>query len=107
MLALGHTCCGIGVSRFPFRQSDKIFDEGSIEAYKMISSTALPNETFNRAPKVSPRRLATLSVAWLNSPARGMMAMAFMAKMSEGLFGAANFTAMPMGTKNSRMLTQL
>lgn len=31
--------------------------------YKMISSTALPKVTFNRAPMVSPSSLATLSVA--------------------------------------------
>ena len=49
---------------------------------KMMSSTALPNVTFIKAPTVSPRLLATLSVAWLRRPASGMMAMAFMANMT-------------------------
>jgi hypothetical protein len=48
---------------------------------KMMSSTALPKVTFINAPTVSPMRLATLSVAWLRSPANGMIAIAFIAKM--------------------------
>ena len=47
---------------------------------KMINSTALPNVTFIKAPMVSPRRQATLSVAWLRRPASGIMAIAFIAK---------------------------
>jgi len=46
---------------------------------KIMSSTAFPNVTFISAPAVSPVRLATLSVAWLRRPARGTMAIAFIA----------------------------
>ena len=47
---------------------------------KMISSTAFPKVTFIRAATVSPQRPAMLSVAWLRSPATGIIAIAFMAK---------------------------
>lgn len=70
---------------------------------KMINSTAFPNVTFIRAPIVSPIRTATLSVAWLNRPARGMIAMAFMAKTMPA-DAPANLTAMPTGTKTSKTL---
>ena len=72
----------------------------------MMSSTALPNVTFISAPTVSPILLATLSVAWLNSPARGMMAMAFIANTIVG-FTPAKLTAIPTGTKTKRRLSQL
>src|SRR5215472_11714726 len=71
-----------------------------LNAYNMISSTALPKETLSKAPQVSPNLLATLSVAWVSRPAKGTMAMAFMAKMISG-FKPAMFTAMPIGTKMS------
>ena len=54
--------------------------ERSDGTYNIISSTALPKVMFMRAPTVSPKSLATLSVAWLSSPARGIMAIAFIAK---------------------------
>ena len=38
-------------------------EAGWAQAYKMISSTALPNVTFNSAPVASPSLRATLSVA--------------------------------------------
>lgn len=47
-----------------------------------INSTALPNVTFINAPTVSPRRLATLSVAWLRRAASGTIATAFMANIT-------------------------
>jgi len=47
---------------------------------KMMSSTAFPNVTFISAATVSPHLLATLSVAWLRSPASGTMAIAFRPK---------------------------
>jgi len=78
---------------------------GSV-SYNMISSTALPKETLSKAPKVSPNLLATLSVAWVSRPAKGTIAMAFMAKITSG-FKPATFTAMPTGTKMSNTLTQL
>ena len=66
----------------------------------MISSTALPNVTFISAPTVSPILLATLSVAWLRRPAKGMIAMAFIPKMTPGCKLAA-FEAIPTGTNTS------
>lgn len=72
----------------------------------MMSSTALPKVMFIRAPIVSPSSLATLSVAWLSSPARGMMAIAFIAKTIV-LFTPAACTAMPTGTNPKRRLIQL
>ena len=72
----------------------------------MINSTALPKVTLISAPIVSPRRLATHSVAWLNNPAKGMIATAFMPKMMAG-FNPTASTAIPTGTKTSRTLTQL
>lgn len=70
---------------------------------KMISSTAFPKVTFMRAPIVSPSRLATLSVAWLRRPARGMIAIAFIAKTMPA-DAPLKLTAMPTGTKTSRIL---
>lgn len=55
---------------------------------------------------VSPKRLATHSVAWLSKPANGMMATALRAKMMTGLKPAAA-TAIPAGTKINSTLTQL
>ena len=69
----------------------------------MISSTALPNVTFISAPTVSPILLATLSVAWLRRPAKGMIAMAFIPNMIPGLRLAA-LAAIPTGTKTSNRL---
>jgi len=69
----------------------------------MISSTALPNVTFISAPIVSPILFATLSVAWLRSPANGMIAIAFIPNMIPGLRLAA-LDAMPIGTKTSNRL---
>ena len=43
--------------------SNTNIDNMHIEAYKMISSTALPKVTFISAPIVSPISAATLSVA--------------------------------------------
>ena len=87
----------VSVERFPkFRR----------RTHKIINSTALPKETLISAPIVSPRRLATHSVAWLNNPAKGMIATAFMAKMMAG-FNPTASTAIPTGTKTSRTLTQL
>ena len=54
--------------------------------------------TFSKAPIVSPNRLATLSVAWLNNPANGIIATAFIAKMISALRWA-KLAAIPMGTK--------
>ena len=76
------------------------------KTYNMMSSTALPNVTFMSAPTVSPILLATLSVAWLSIPARGMIAIAFIANTVVGLTPAA-LTAMPTGTKTKRTLSQL
>lgn len=73
---------------------------------KMMSSTALPNVTLSSAPIVSPSLLATLSVACDSSPARGMMAMAFMAKTMPADV-PAKLTAIPTGTNTSSTLTQL
>ena len=52
---------------------------------KTMSSTALPNVTFIRAPTVSPILEATLSVAYDSRDARGMIAIALMAKTTLGL----------------------
>jgi hypothetical protein len=71
-----------------------------------INSTALPKDTFSKAPSVSPSLAATLSVAWASIPARGMIAIAFMEKMMTG-FRPAGFVAIPMGTKTSRTLSQV
>ena len=72
----------------------------------MISSTALPKVMFIRAPIVSPISLATLWVAWLNSPASGIIAIAFIANTML-LFTPAAWTAMPTGTKTKSVLSQL
>lgn len=69
----------------------------------MMSSTALPKVTFISAPIVSPILLATLSVAWLSRPAKGMIAMAFMPKMIPGLRLTALAT-IPTGTKTNKTL---
>ena len=74
--------------------------------YKMISSTALPNVTFINAPTVSPKSLAILWVAWLNKPAKGTIAIAFMANTTLG-FILATCRAMPTGTNIKRTLSQL
>jgi len=81
---------------------------------KMMSSTALPKVTFNKAPIVSPSFAATLSVAKHSRYARGMIAIAFMAKTTFGLMGLASaFTlvmipkVIPMGTKIRSQLIQL
>ena len=72
----------------------------------MISSTAFPKVTFISAPMVSPILFATLSVAWLRRPARGMIAMAFIPNTIPGERLAA-FAAMPIGTKTSNTLIML
>lgn len=59
--------------------------ESTGQTYKIINSTAFPKVTFVNAPIVSPMRLATHSVAWLNKPAKGTIATAFIAKMMVGL----------------------
>lgn len=71
----------------------------------MINSTALPKLTFSKAPNVSPSLCATLSVAKASIPAKGIIAMAFIAKMIVG-FTPAKLTAMPTGTKIRSTLTQ-
>ena len=71
--------------------------------YNIISSTALPKVTFISAPMVSPILLATLSVAWLRRPARGMIAIAFMPKTMPG-FRLAALAAIPTGTTTKRIL---
>lgn len=75
------------------------------ETHKMINSTALPKLTFNNAPSVSPSLCATLSVAKESIPAKGIIAMAFIAKMMVG-FTFAKLHAIPTGTKTRRTLTQ-
>ncbi len=71
----------------------------------MINSTALPNVTFSNAPNESPSLRATVSVAKLSSPASGMMATAFVAKMAAGGMPGIWAMAIPMGTKTSRRLS--
>ena len=74
--------------------------------YNMISSTAFPKLTFIRAPNVGPSRCATLSVAKVKRPARGMIATALRAKTTLGLI-PAKCTAMPTGTKINKTFPQL
>ena len=52
--SIEHTCC---------RTIIRKFRAGVKGTYKMMSSTALPKVMFIRAPIVSPKSLATLSVA--------------------------------------------
>ena len=81
---------------------------------KMMSSTAFPKVTFNRAPMVSPISAATHSVAYPSIHAKGIMATAFSENTTVGEIGPSSPVdrctaprAIPTGTKSRNQLTQL
>jgi hypothetical protein len=74
--------------------------------HKMTTSIRLPKVIFMSAPTVSPISLAMVSVAYVNNPDNGMIAIALDVKTIEG-FALDRYVAIPIGTKMSRRFPQL
>ena len=73
--------------------------------HRITISTRFPNVIFKKAPIPFPRFWATHSVEYVSNMVRGIIAIAFNAKINVGFFNPAKWAEIPNGTNIRRTLS--